>query len=1200
MTGEQQRGKIKSKLAGIVGGGSFAEAAKQLLGALGYQSRRIPSGDGDTDNFLKRYPAPNPDTKSERDLRQCAKSLRALFQITDTEIRHDGKPLFGEYEKGNNESFLFVAAELRDTDYARGRYASFTREVNKRFNMPVVVLYRVGDRLTAALAGHRPHKGDDSRDVLEMVTLIKDIRLQDPHHAHLDILADLSLPQCAKWMDDNKQDKNFDGLQKAWLANLDIEELNKNFYRRLFKWFERVLKEARFPTGEKKTLLPEEHAIRLITRMLFVWFAKEKGLISEELFNKQSAKSLLNQFGDGGDSYYRAVLQNLFFATLNTPIDKRGFSAKKQTTHRDFSYYRYESLMRDPQALLALFKKTPFINGGIFDCLDSWEANNQGGYRIDMFSDPDPKTHGYARKKAWANLRVPDDLFFDADGLFPLLKHYKFTVEENTPVEQEVALDPELLGKVFENLLAANVDETRASARRRAGAYYTPRTVVDYMVDESLIAALAERVEGGIPKLPERLRNLLDYRSDYETSANRFMEGETEKIARAIADIKVLDPAVGSGAFPMGVLHKLTLALKRLDPDNALWQQIQKERAQERAKRVFDEHKDKDSREEELGEINDTFERYRDSDYGRKMYLIQNSIFGVDIQPVACQIAKLRFFISLAIEQEKSEDPANNFGIKPLPNLETRFVVANTLLKMRREISSQKAQMLERELRKNRENHFHATTRNKKMQCYRKETKLRAELAKELERAGMPSNDAGKIANWNILDQNACADWFDSEYMFNVARDFDIVIGNPPYIRHELFSRQKPDLQAAYRGFYTGTADIYTYFYHRGLSELRDGGHLCFITSNKFMRVSYGKKLRALLAKQTKMRALIDFGELPVFDVGVDPAIALTQNQPPEDAKLTAAVIKDVADISRIVEHVSEKGFALPASELSDSEWTVEGGNESRELVKKIRADKTPLSSYVNKLFFCGVVTGYNDAFIIDEQTKEQLINDDAASAELIRPWLNGHEIKKWHGQWSQQYILFVLHDTDIDSYPAVKAHLESFKSNLLNRAAPGADKWFAIQAQTAYWRNFERPKIVYNETSKELHAYVDYDNLYVSKTGFIIVAPDNEFLLGIMNSKMMDWFYRSTFPSWGDPWNDGRPRYRGDRMKQLPLAATTAQQRREISDRVKKIQSDPFSPEVPAMESQIDQLVYALYELTEAEIAVINRALPRNPAAAA
>ena len=466
------------------------------------------------------------------------------------------------FEKGNYQSFLFCAVELREHDYSRTKYAEFTREINKRLFAPTVILFRAGNRLTIAFADRRPNLINEQYDVLGQVTLIKDIRINDPHRAHLDILSELSLEQCIKWIEDNRRQKNFDGLLAAWLAKLDTEELNKKFYRRLFTWFEWVVgdEDVKFPTNENRTIKREEHVIRLITRLLFIWFIKEKGLVSDALFNKKLIPDLLTEDDfENGDSYYRAVLQNLFFATLNTEIDKRQFSTGGNRNHRNFSLYRYRDQMQDPDKLLALFAETPFINGGLFDCLDSFDATTDGGYRIDYFSD-----------NQYNRLSIPNRFFFDKNqGLIPLLEHYKFTVEENTPIDQEVALDPELLGRVFENLLAAINPETGETARKMTGSYYTPRPIVDYMVDEALIASLSHKCQSSdrnTEHWENRLRYLFDYSHNYDDPEQTLDDSEAGQVVHAISELAILDPAVGSGAFPMGMLHKLTLALRRLDP----------------------------------------------------------------------------------------------------------------------------------------------------------------------------------------------------------------------------------------------------------------------------------------------------------------------------------------------------------------------------------------------------------------------------------------------------------------------------------------------------------------------------------------------------------------------------------------------------------------------------------------------------------
>ena len=297
--------------------------------------------------------------------------------------------------------------------------------------------------------------------------------------------------------------------------------------------------------------------------------------------------------------------------------------------------------------------------------------------------------------------------------------------------------------------------------------------------------------------------------------------------------------------------------------------------------------KDRQTRDEELKEISRIFENYS-GDFGRKLYLIQNSIFGLDIQSIACQIAKLRFFISLAIEQEPDRD-ADNFGIKPLPNLETRFIAANTLIGLEgeRTLTSPKAKALEVELGDNRERHFHATTRQQKLACKRADKKLRQELATELQHIGMPPDDANKATAWDPYDQNASADWFDPEWMFGIGEGFDVVVGNPPYVRQEKIRHLKPALKNQY-DCYTGTADLYVYFYERGFQMLRNNGVLTYISSNKYFRSAYGKKLRDFLARQSTLSQLIDFGDAPVFTSIAYPSIITASKTHAQDNHLRA------------------------------------------------------------------------------------------------------------------------------------------------------------------------------------------------------------------------------------------------------------------------------------------------------------------------
>jgi hypothetical protein len=360
--------------------------------------------------------------------------------------------------------------------------------------------------------------------------------------------------------------------------------------------------------------------------------------------------------------------------------------------------YRHRVLFQKPNEALDLFKNIPFLNGGLFECLDKREGTPEKpkDIRIDGFSD-----------RSDSQPTVPDFLFFGPErevdlsaeyddkkfksvpvrGLIHIFNRYNFTVEEDTPIDQEVALDPELSGKVFENLLAAYNPETGATARKQTGSFYTPREIVNYMVDESLIACLKTKLETALPSAKDveaRLRQLFAYTDE----PHQFTAPEVDALIAIIDSLKTLDPAVGSGAFPMGILHKLVFILGKLDSHNEKWKERQIQRVRntiKEAEKTEDAaRRDKmvSDLEEQIAGINEAF-RLNELDYGRKLYLIENCIYGVDIQPIAVQIAKMRFFISLIVDQ-KIDDGQPNRGVRPLPNLEAEAYQRRMWLRVRR------------------------------------------------------------------------------------------------------------------------------------------------------------------------------------------------------------------------------------------------------------------------------------------------------------------------------------------------------------------------------------------------------------------------------------------------------------------------------------------------------------------------------------
>lgn len=1196
MTIENMTTEIRAALSDVPQDDAIA-GARRLLETLGYRSDRTLELTGSVHDFIAAFHAPTPDTLTERDFLQEVASIHVVFQITNAEIAESvnaqgGQFTVGDIDKGNSKSFVFIAVELNEKTYPRGDYAKFTREINKRLNQPTVVLFKTADKLlTLAFVHRRPHKRDRRRKVLGSVSLIREIDTTNPHRAHLDILAKLALPERLKWMNAHHKPSNFDGLLDAWLDALDTEELNRSFYKLLFKWFERAVEEARFPTDQAKVLSSEEHIIRLITRLLFVWFIKEKGLIAPDLFIEEQVGPLLRDYNrENGDSYYRAVLQNLFFATLNSEIGERGFSKRSHSTHRDFSRYRYLAEIANPDGLLKLFAKTPFINGGLFDCLDSFESTTEGGYRIDSFTDNviDPK------RKEFGILSIPNRLFFDEEGLISLFERFQFTVEENTPAEQEVALDPELLGKVFENLLAAYNPETRGTARKQTGSYYTPREIVDYMVDESLVASLAQHcppADNDIDFWKERLNYLLDYEDAFDDASELFGEDEKEDLVRAIAGIKLIDPAVGSGAFPMGALHKLTLALRRLDPDNQRWESLQKELSGKRATAAFDT-RDQAERNAELEEISATFEKYRDSDFGRKLYLIQNSIYGVDIQPIACQIARLRFFISLAIEQEPGGEITDNYGIKPLPNLETRFVAANTLLRldtsgMQMNLTTPEVTQLQEELNANRERHFHATTRQKKKVCRDHDRELRDKLATALQKVvGLPAADAANISGWDPYDQNAQAEWFDAGYMFGVTEGFDLVIGNPPYIQ---LSKDGGKLRKLYEdaGYATfaSTGDIYLLFFEKGCRMLEsDRGYLSYITSNSWLKAEYGKPLRRYLSERHTPLRLLEMGKDIFENAIVDTSILMVRS-----GKSSACGL--AVDMDRL----SDKHFPPEKSVWGqlrvdgEKHWIALSPTE-RKIIDKIEAAGPSLKEWDISIKY-GIKTGYNPAFVINREIREAIIAENPKAKEILKRVMRGKDIQRYQARWADHWLIDThngygcVPPVDVNDYRSVKRHLDKFYSRLVRRKDQGVTPYNLRDC--AYHEEFTKPKLFWRRVASEgMVAYVQ-DEYQCVNAVYMLRGDSLKYLCAVLNSKLVGWYMRRSLPTSGT----GTFHWEKVHVERLPVPKLPVSDQNQFNNLVERILAakgaDPDA-DIVELERKIDWLVYELYGLSVNEIAEV------------
>lgn len=962
-------------------------------------------------------------------------------------------------------------------------------------------------------------------------------------------------------------------------SRFSVEVLTKEFYQELSDWYAWAIKIIRFPndlndkTDDDK--FNNESAIRLITRLIFVWFLKQRHLVPDEFFDeKYIADNLIASFNPHAkvdlfyksdeSKYYKAILQNLFFAMLNSPITPEG---SKELSERHFrkgrgdydnnKLMRYEYYFKNPQLFVDLANKTvPFLNGGLFDCLDEKDKD----LYYDGFSDRE------VVKKA---LIVPDYLFFgeevgknidlsewygdkkkkkvSARGIIDILKRYNFTVEENTPFDKEVSLDPELLGKVFENLLASYNPETQTTARKQTGSFYTPREIVQYMVDESLVAHLKRTVGDD---LETQYRQLMQYTDEVVN----FTEEQRKQIMQSLYNCKVLDPACGSGAFPMGMLQQMVHILSRIDPDNTQWKEMMLNKAIDETSDAY-RTASSDERREIIADIERSFdESVNRPDYARKLYLIENCIYGVDIQPIAIQISKLRFFISLVVDQKSNDNPVENFGIRPLPNLEAKFVAANTLIGLDKKdaslFDSAEIKAKESELKIAKHKIFGAKTVRTKRKYRQIVNDLRLKIANMLEDCGAVGNaEAQQLAAWDMFNQNASSPYFDPEWMFNVKEGFDIVIGNPPYIsaidlKKSLGNTNYKYLKSLFQTS-KGTVDMYVYFFEKGLNLLCDGGTLSFITPNKYLSANYGKTLRAYLMTNAKITTVLDVSRDSVFDADTYPVVSIIRKS--SDTKTYEFIAIDKYKI----EH---KFNSSQLSELPENNWGFILSTKYKLTKKILLKSKSILDvCKINATSTASEADEFHNSLYNDEKIGLKLINTGT-----IDPYCNFWGARTLTDK-GEQYL-----------YPML----------------PNNAKILGINRYNLY----NSPKIIIAKMSLRLEGFFDekgeYASINTNCLHSIKVSPLK--LMGWIHSKLFNYIYECYFE--------------GLRMSgnYLPFTAPYLScmcvpvniNFLEIDNLVSSIFNAKrlaVDTDITALEQQIDLLIYHLYNLTYDEVLIVD-----------
>lgn len=877
------------------------------------------------------------------------------------------------------------------------------------------------------------------------------------------------------------------------LNRFSVEVVNKQFYLEVAKYFdELVLSE------DKNLLLPsvsqedvnfrKSFAVRLIGRLMFCWFLKQKKspsgqLIPDDLLSSEVAKKTKN--------YYHSILEPLFFEVLNTNIESRGIRNE-------------------------LFDKVPYLNGGLFN------PQADDFYELDR---------GTFSSKFINTLSISDKWFMD---FFELLEMYNFTIDENTVFDQELSVDPEMLGRIFENLLAEINPETGNSERKRTGSFYTPRQIVEYMVDQSLIEYF--KTKTGI-KL-NKLVALVSY--DLNDDVNYpLTEEEKQSIIIAIESLKIFDPACGSGAYPIGALQKIVYILQLVDPDCKLW-------LNEKLKGVPELYKQKIINEVQSNPF----------DYTRKLDVIKNSIFGVDIQPIAVDVSRLRCFLTLVVESE-IDDAKLNRGIEPLPNLDFKFVCANTLISLPKLKSNGLFEDHSgiTELSAIMSEYFSCNSQRKNEIKVKFANTQKNILNRTVSHFGRSTGELTlKLISWDPFSNNSNS-WFDPSWMFGIETGFDIIIANPPYVDSEIMVKEQPELRQLYSEIYStakGNWDLYIPFLEFGYNHLSSDGVSSFITPNKWYAIGYGKEIRKKLV--SKIIRIGNCNSVKVFEAGNSPVVTIFKKDN-EDADIS---IDKFDDVYRIVDEVRI------SNEILADNLGISLADHLPNVIKIRKQDKI-INDYFSVQNPCSVSEAYEIKKILEDSP-----NFDDQVRKSFFLFVNTGTIDPFVSLWGTKDTTYLK-----DKYQHPVINKDKFKE--------------------LFPRRFEqvcKPKLIISGM-RHFESFFDEEGSFIAgKSTEILISKSGlnlKIALAILNSRLIRFYIKQTYSVLGI---DGGINFTTNLIEDLPVPNLDVLDRQEslikLIDQILVIKNNDVNSDTNELESQLDQIVYRLYNLTPEEIKII------------
>ena len=857
-----------------------------------------------------------------------------------------------------------------------------------------------------------------------------------------------------------------------------------------------------YPAFGGNDKLVRDYVKKLLGRIVFLHFLQKKGWLGVPAGK---------DWGDGDRSFMLHLFENASEEQKDNFLDEvlEGLFADGLDCDRSDRNDLYDTKVEGFRNC-----RIPYLNGGLFE------------------RDPlDEKT-----------VKFPAEYF---DSLLTMLSRYNFTIDENDPDDAEVGIDPEMLGRIFENLLEDN-------------KFYTPKEIVQYMCRESLIAYLQT---GQTEEDRERIRRFVT------THDGEQLDGLKGVLDRKLRDVKICDPAIGSGAFPMGLLRELFLCRAAIEPDVA----------------------------ENAADI--------------KRHIIQNNIYGVDIERGAVDIARLRFWLSLIVDEKSPE---------ALPNLDFKIMQGNSLLEQYKGVDLSAVTGRKEETEKTVTFFGNLVDDSRRQLCEKldeyyacPEHTQKVELRKQIaEIVKQELVEQGITVDFGDIDLAANSQfflwhtWFHDVFSRPSKEGFDIVIGNPPYIEAKKLKYIASTLKGKF-SVYSGTADLSIYFNELGLNLLAEKGIISYITTNKFFNTGYGEKVRSQLSSQ-HINIILNFEQVEVFeDVLVSSVIfnVSKQNKKPKNIFIYEKFYKlKIQEFKRqFVERQNVFGV-YSQDYLNKKEWSFSDMSQLM-LKEKIEKEHLLLKDVEGVKIYRGVTTGYNPAFIISNEKRDRLIAEDYKNSRVIKNMLQGRNIRKWYYNESEENLIFTRRGTDIEKFPAIKNHLYAFYKNLkpktLNDNAegrkPGNYKWFEILDNTAYYLEFEKPeKIIWGLTADKWAYTLDTEQHYLPSNAYILTSKNIpiRFILGLLNSKLLHYYFGFI----GVMTAGGAYTLKAATIESLPLAVGTKEQQEEIVLKVESIlnaKTKDKQAAVSSTESEIDRLVYDLYGLSEEDIKIVEECVP-------